>query len=169
MDFLDLARRRASVRGYRPDPVEDPLVEQVLEAGRAAPSATNRQPWHVVLVTSEARRQALFEAYPRDWFLQAPVMLAVCTEPGAAWNRPDGKNYADVDGAIAMDHMTLCAASLGLGTCWIGAFDAEKVRAALGLPEGIEPLALTPLGWPADAGRPKRRKPLGDLLHRERW
>lgn len=68
-----------------------------------------------------------------------------------------------------MDHITLCAADLGLGTCWIGAFDPDAVREVLALPEGIEPLAMTPLGRPADAGRPKMRKPLDEILHHEQW
>jgi nitroreductase len=90
-------------------------------------------------------------------------------EPGKAWTRRDGKNYADVDGAIAMDHMTLCAADLGLGTCWVGAFDADGAKEALNLPEGIEPLAMTPLGKPAADGKPKDRKEAGDVVRFDRW
>ena len=167
--FRELAARRASVRGYTADPVDDRLLDEVLEAGRSAPSAANRQPWHIVVVRDEAARRALHRAYPRDWFLQAPVVLVVCTEPAAAWRRSDGKNYADVDGAILMDHLTLCAADLGLGTCWIGAFDPAGVRDALGLPEGIEPLAMTPLGRPADPGREKKRKARGEIVRLEHW
>lgn len=169
MSFLELAASRVSVRGYTSAPLADGDVEKVLEAGRLAPSAANRQPWHFIVVREEAQRRALGEAYTKEWFLQAPVILVVCVEPGKAWKRSDGKSYADVDGAIAMDHMTLCAADLGLGTCWIGAFDAAKVRAALGLPEGVEPLAMTPLGRPADAGRPKTRKALSEIVRHEKW
>lgn len=167
--FLDLARERRSIRRYRPDPVPDADLEKILEAGRMAPSAANRQPWHFVVVRDADRRRALAQAYPRDWFAAAPVMLVVCVEPARAWRRSDGKSYADVDGAIAMDHITLCAADLGLGTCWIGAFDPAKVRAALGLPENVEPLAMTPVGYPADEGKPKERKALQEVVHRETW
>lgn len=79
------------------------------------------------------------------------------------------ENYADVDGAILMDHLTLAAAELGLGTCWVAAFDPAQVKRALQLPDGIEPLALTPLGVPTEPGRPKTRKPLGALVHHDRW
>lgn len=170
MSFLDLARRRCSVRAYRPDPVPEALLEQVLEAGRWAPSACNLQPWHFIVVRDPAQRAALARAYPKEWFAQAPVHIVVCVEPGRAWRRRhDGKSYVDVDGAIAMDHITLCAADLGLGTCWIGAFDPATVREVLGLPEGVEPLAMTPLGYPAEAGRPKQRKNLSEIRHDERW
>jgi nitroreductase len=170
MSFLDLCRRRVSVRNYRPDPVPDELLGQVLEAGRMAPSAKNLQPWHFIVVRDPARRTALGRAYPAEWFARAPVLIAVCVEADRAWRRQaDGRSYADVDGAIAMDHLTLCAADLGLGTCWIGAFQPDAVREALGLPDGVEPLAMTPLGYPADPGRPKQRKPLDEIRHDERW
>lgn len=169
MSFLDLAARRVSVRGYETTPVTEAELEKVLEAGRLAPSAANRQPWHFIVVRNEAQRRALGEAYAKEWFWKAPVIIVVCVEPVKAWQRRDGKNYADVDGAIAMDHMTLCAADLGLGTCWVGAFDPATVRAALHLPDGIEPLAMTPLGHPADAGKPKTRKPLSEVVRHERW
>lgn len=168
--FLDLARRRVSVRRYRPDPVPDALLEQVLEAGRLAPSAKNLQPWHFIVVRDPVRRAALGRAYPPEWFAQAPVIIVVCVEPEAAWRRrQDGYGSADVDGAIAMPHITLCAADLGLGACWIGAFDPELARDALGLPPGIVPLALTPLGFPDEAGRPKIRKEMREIRHDERW
>jgi nitroreductase len=169
MNFLELATKRISVRGYQAVPVDDAALAQVLEAAHLAPSAANRQPWHIVVIRDKAVQRELGAAYTRDWFQQAPLILAVCVEPAKAWQRLDGKNFADVDGAILMDHLTLCAAELGLGTCWIVAFDAAKVKAVLKLPEGIEPLALTPLGYPADAGRPKTRKPLAEILHHDRW
>ena len=169
MVFLDLVKERFSVRAYQPTPVPEALLMQVLEAGRLAPSAANRQPWHLILVQDAQQRRALGASYPRDWFWKAPAIIVVCVEPARAWTRSDGKNYADVDGAIATDHMTLCAADLGLGTCWIGAFDSAKVRSALGLPEGVDPLILSPVGYPAESPRSKIRKPIGDILRRERW
>lgn len=168
--FLELARQRVSVRKYRPDPVPEELLRKVLEAGRLAPSAKNLQPWHFIVVRDPARRAALGRAYPPEWFSEAPVIIAVCIEPANAWRRRhDGRCSAEVDGAIAMDHMTLCAADLGLGTCWIGAFDPAEARAALGVPDSVDVLALTPLGFPDDAGRPKSRKSLEEIVHWERW
>jgi nitroreductase len=168
--FLELAERRKSVRGYTDRPVGDEGLAAVLEAGRLAPTAANRQPLHFIVVRDEARRKALGEAYGKSWFLEAPLVIVVCVEPGKAWTRSDGKNYADVDGAIAMDHMTLCAEDLGLGTCWIGAFDPAVLTQALGLPEGVEPLAMTPLGHPVGgATREKTRKPLEELVRYDSW
>ena len=169
MIFLDLVKERSSIRAYEAKPVAEALLLQVLEAARWAPSAANRQPWHVILVQDVAQRRALAEAYPREWFWQAPAIIVVCVEPARAWTRSDGKNYADVDGAIAMDHLTLCATDLGLATCWVAAFDAAKVRSVLGLPAGVEPLAMTPVGYPAGASREKTRKPMADVLRRDRW
>ena len=169
MSFLELARKRFSVRSYTSDPVPEASLNEVLEAGRMAPSAANRQAFHIVVVTQEEHRRALGVAYPREWFWKSPVLLVVCVEAARGWLRGDGKNYADVDGSLAMDHMTLCAADLGLGTCWIGAFDPVKIRRLLNLPEGVEPLAMTPLGVPAEPVRAKSRKALSELVHRETW
>lgn len=169
MSFLDLARKRFSVRVFQSTPVSEELINKVLEAGRLAPTAANRQPLHMIVVSDEEQRRRLNIAYPRDWFWKTPVVIIVCVEPAKAWVRADGKNYADVDGSIAMDHMTLCAADLGLGTCWIAAFDTAKVKSVLNLPEGIEPLAMTPLGHHIEQVREKSRKPLSDLVHQNTW
>ena len=169
MSFLELANKRFSVRVFEAKPVPREILEQVLEAGRLAPTAANKQPFHVVVLQDEERRRALGVAYPRDWFWRTPVILVLCVDASKAWARSDSRNYADVDGAIAMDHMTLCAADLGLGTCWIGAFDPVKVRRILNLPDHVEPLVMTPLGYPAEPVRSKSRKPLSDLVHYENW
>ncbi len=169
MQCLDLIKQRFSVRSYSAAPLEEDKLAEILEAGRMAPSAANRQACSLIVVRDELRRRALGEAYPRDWFWKVPAILVVCIEPARAWVRGDGKNYADVDGAIVMDHMTLCAASLGLGTCWIGAFDPGKVKRILGLPEGVEPLVMTPLGYPAEPIRAKSRKPASEVIHLNAW
>lgn len=169
MTFLELAHKRVSVRGYRPEPIPEHLLQQVLEAGQWAPSACNRQPWTFIVVREATQRQALKEAYGKDWFWLAPVIIVVCVDPATAWRRGDGASYAWVDAAIAMDHMTLCAADLGLGTCWIGAFKPAAVAAALGIPPGIDVVAMTPLGYPVDPGRPRQRKPLDEVVRYERW
>ncbi len=167
MDFGELIARRYSVRAYRPDPVPEELLTRVLEAARLAPTAANRQPFLVYVVRTAGREEALRQVYHRPWFVQAPLVLCVCTIPGQAWVRSyDGKCYADVDAAIAMDHMILAAAEAGLGTCWIAAFDPAAARRVLDLPEDVEPVLFTPLGFPADEPKPKERKPLADLVRR---
>ena len=169
MSFLDLAKTRFSVRRYEATPVPEEALEAILEAGRLAPSAANRQPCHLIVVRNAEQRRKLGVSYPRDWFWQAPVIIVICIESSRAWVRSDHKNYGDVDGALVVDHMTLCAADLGLGTCWIGAFDPAKVRNTLNLPDGIEPLAMLPLGYPMEPLRAKSRKPLAELVHQETW
>ena len=91
----------------------------------------------------------------RDWFVQAPIVICACGPPAHAWQHKSGKNCADVDVAIVMDYLILAATDLGLGTCWVAAFDHQAAREILGLPEGVEPIAFTPLSHPAD--QPKSR------------
>jgi nitroreductase len=169
MNFLDLAQKRFSVRAYDSKPVPDEALNTLLEVARLAPSAANRQPLHLLVIRERECRDAMNVVYLREWFRTAPVVLVVCVEPAKAWVRGDGKNYGDVDASIMMDHITLCAADIGLGTCWIAAFDPAKVRAILQLPEGIEPLAITPLGYPAEVGRAKMRKSLKEFVHWGKW
>ncbi len=169
MEFAELVRKRYSVRAYKPDPVPEAVLARVLEAGRLAPTAANRQPFRILVIRTAGRQEELGRMYHRPWFSQAPLVLGVCSVPAEAWVRRDGKNYADVDAAIVMDHLILAAASEGLGTCWVGAFDPEAVREVLGLPAGVEPVAFTPLGYPDDRLPEKKRKSLEELLRRERW
>ena len=170
--FLDLAEKRRSVRAYKPDAVPEELLQTALEAGRLAPSACNKQPWRFIVVRSETVRRALGAAYAREWFWKAPLVVAVCVLPKEAWTRShDGKNYAMVDGALAMDHLQLAAAELGLGTCWIAAFDPAAAREILGLPDGAEIVGMTPLGFPDVEANPRvrSRRPLGEMVMKERW
>jgi nitroreductase len=169
MDFAQLVQKRYSVRAYRSDPVEAAKLDQILEAVRMAPTAANRQAFQIMVIHTAGRESELQRIYGRDWFVQAPLVICACGIPDQNWVRRDGKNYNDVDVAIVMDHLTLAAADLGLGTCWIGAFDPTAAREVLGLPEGVEPVAFTPLGYPADSLRPKVRKELSELVRYEHW
>jgi nitroreductase len=163
MDFRQLVAARYSSRNYESREVEPELLEQVLEAGRLAPTAANRQAFHIVVITDPDLRARMRAAYQREWFYTAPVILVACGIPARNWVRSDGKNYNDVDVAIVMDHLILQAADLGLGSCWIADFDRRAVCDILELPEGVEPVALTPIGYPADAGRPKKRRTIEDI------
>ena len=169
MEFAELIRQRYSVRAYKGDPVPEPILNRVLEAGRLAPTAANRQAFRLFVIRTEGRKAELGRLYGRGWFVEAPLVLGVCSLPAEAWVRRDGKSYADVDAAIVMDHLILAAAAEGLGTCWVGAFDPVAARELLALPAGVEPIAFTPLGYPADKPSEKKRKPLEELLRRERW
>jgi nitroreductase len=171
MNFFELIQHRFSVRAYQDRAVEDEKLSQVLEAARLAPTAANRQPVQIIVIHTSGRESELKRIYGEEWFIQAPLILAVCGVPEQAWNRRrfDGKNYLVVDAAIVMDHMILAATALGLGTCWIAAFDPTAAREILALPDGVEPLLFTPLGYPASSPGAKNRKDLSDLIHSERW
>lgn len=170
MEFQELIRARYSCRAYRPDPVPEADLQAVLEAARLAPTASNRQPFGIVVVTTAGKEEALRRVYHREWFGQAPLVLAVCADTRACWRRRyDDWPSAEVDAAIVMDHLVLAAADRGLGTCWVCAFDPAATRELLDLPDPVVPVALTPLGRPADEPHPKERRPLAELVHRERW
>ena len=169
MDFFEAITRRYSVRGYRPDPIDDETLARVLEAARRAPTAANRQPFRVLVVHTKGREDELLRIYGRPWFVQAPLVLAVVAVPGEAWRRMDDKPYDEVDATIAMDHLVLAATALGLGTCWIAAFDPDAAREALGLPDDVEPIAFTPLGLPDKPSVATGRRPLEELVRYERW
>ena len=169
MEFMELAQTRYSVRAYESTPVEEEQLQQVLEAAVVAPTAANRQPFRLIVIGTEGREAELQRIYGRKWFTQAPLIICACAVPDEGWVRMDGKPYVDVDVTIAMDHLILAAHSLGLGTCWIAAFDPAAAREILGLPDGIEPIVFTPLGYAADQPRSKRRKALSDLVRYERW
>ncbi len=169
MDFQELINKRYSVRAYKSEPVEDEKLEQVLDAARLAPTASNRQPFQFIVIHTAGREAELRRIYRADWFCKAPLVICACSVPSQAWSRMDKKNYGEVDVTIAMDHLILAATALGLGTCWIAAFDPEAAREVLGLPEGVEPVVFTPLGHPADQPGAKRRKPLSELVRYEGW
>lgn len=170
VEYAEVIRSRYSARSYRAVEVPEDVLQRVLEAFVLAPTAANRQALGLVVVRTDGREDDLRRIYRADWFAkEPPLIVAVCAVLDRCWMRKDGKCYADVDAAIAMDHLILAAANEGLGTCWIGAFDAEAAREVLGLPEGVESIALTPLGYAADSPKPKVRKPLESLVHYEQW
>ena len=169
MQFSGLVKKRYSVRSYKSVPVEDDKLQQVLDAACIAPTAANRQPFQLIVIHTAGREAELGRIYSQPWFVQAPVVVCACGTPARAWVRRDDKNYCNVDVAIVMDHLILAATDLGLGTCWIGAFNPTAAREVLGLPDDVEPIVFTPLGYPNDQPRPKTRKPLSELVRYEHW
>lgn len=165
MGFSQLIAVRGSVRGYKSDPVEPEKLAQLYEAVRLAPSASNRQPYKLYVIPTRGRWEELRKIYAADWFTQAPLVLCMVTMEEQSWKRmADGKSYSLCDAAIAMDHLILQAHDLGLGTCWIAAFNPDAAREMLNLPENEVPVLFTPLGYPAAEAPPKRRKAVEDLV-----
>jgi nitroreductase len=166
MDYFECIAARRSVRAYKSDPVEEEKLERLLEAARLAPTACDNQPFKILVVRTAGREAELKGIYAKPWFAAAPLILLACSVPGEAWSRRDGKSYADVDAAIVMDHLILAATALGLGTCWVGAFDPKAAREAFALEALWEPIAFTPLGYALEAPEPRKRKDLADLVVR---
>jgi nitroreductase len=163
MDVHEAIHARYSVRSYQDKPVEDDKLQRVLDAGRLAPSARNRQQWKFVVVRDADTRQAVVKASEQGWLASAPVIVAV------VGLTPDETMYCEVptdpvDCAIAIDHMTLAAVAEGLGTCWVGHFKQSETRQALGVPDSAWVVELLPLGYPADQPKSKDRKALDEVV-----
>ncbi|MEL7564609.1 MAG: nitroreductase family protein [Dehalobacterium sp.] len=173
MSFLNLAKERFSVRSYKDAAVEEEKIMQVLEAGRIAPSAVNFQPVHFIVLRDDEQKKKAALSYKRDWIQKAPVIIVICGDHNKSWRRFDGKDHCDIDAAIAIDHMTLAATELGLGTCWVCAFDSMECHKALGLPHHLEVIALLPIGYPdrqADTQRHEtQRKRLEEIVSWDKY
>lgn len=160
MDFRDVISKRESVRNYDPQKqVPDDVIIRILEAGRIAPSAANRQPWEFWVIRSAETLAKVRECYPRPWFIDAPSVLAVVGYKAQAWTREaDAYNSIETDLTIAMDHLILAATNEEVGTCWIANFNPEILRNALDLTNDQVVYAITPLGYPREnySSPPKR-------------
>ena len=166
MDFLELCRKRRSIRKYKPDKIPKAKLEYVLEAGRLAPSWGNRQCWRFIVVTDKKKRRAIST---REWVAEAPAIIVGCARPDLSGTM-FGQRYYMLDMGIAMEHIVLAAAEQGLGTCWIGGqFDEEAVKRTLDIPDGVRVVALTPLGYPAETPGLKGRKPMDEVVSHEKW
>lgn len=169
MDVMDAIRQRFSVRKFKSYELEDSKLDRVMEAARLAPSARNLQEWRFVVVRDEQMRQALSEAANGQQFVaQAPAVIvgcAVTTEHVMSC----GLHCYPIDVSIAMAYITLQAVEEGLGTCWIGAFNQDKVRDLLGIPNDVIIVGLLPIGYPDGEAPPKKRLPLSEIVFEERW
>lgn len=167
MEFTELISKRVSVRGYKPDPVPEAVLNRVLDAARMAPSAKNKQSYRLFVIPTEGRQEVMARLYSREFLRQAPLIIGIVAVPDGAWVRKfDDKNHAHFDAIIAFDHLVLAATNENLGTCWVCLFDPTVAKELLPLEPGWEPIAFTPLGYPDDAGVPKTRKSLDDLVIR---
>lgn len=160
MDYFDVIQNRESVRDYDPNKqVDKSILMRIAEAGRIAPSASNKQPWKFLIVSSDSMLQKVRQCYDKAWYKNAPHILVVIGNRSKAWvRREDGYNSIETDLTIAMDHMILAAEAEGVGTCWIAAFDNELIRNTLkhGSDEVI--YSITPLGYPHDGYQKKEKK-----------
>ncbi|MCQ2375903.1 MAG: nitroreductase family protein [Salinivirgaceae bacterium] len=153
-----LFSERYSCRNYSSQKVSRQTLEQLLETAKLAPSATNAQPWKVIVVNQPENIAKLQAAYNRDWFRTASTVLIMCAVRNKAWTRADGKNHADIDLAILTDHLTLAATDMGLATCWVCNFNAKMITNDFGLDSNTEPVVLVPIGYSADDSKPAKKR-----------
>ncbi|MBM4432325.1 MAG: nitroreductase family protein [Chloroflexi bacterium] len=169
MDLWTAIERRHSVRSFRDSDVSATSVQKILEAAVRAPSAGNRQPWHFVVVRRKVVKEALAQAaYGQSFVAEAPVVIVVCADAERSATRYGSRGrslYCLQDTAAATEHVLLAATALGLGSCWVGAFDEGSAACALGLPAHLRPVAMVPIGQPTSesTGRTARR-PLTEVI-----
>lgn len=170
MKVMEAIKERFSARNYAPKKVEDEKLKSVFEAARLAPSASNRQEWRFVVVRDEEKRKKLAVAANNQKFVgEAPVVIACCAETDNHIMRCGQLTYP-IDLAIAIDHMTLEATELGLGTCWIGSFFEDEVKKILNIPKEIRVVELLTLGYSTEkAGKQKPRKQFSEIVKYEDW
>ena len=154
MTFLELAKMRYSVRSFQDTPIEEDKLKLILEAGRVAPTACNNQPQKIFVAKSEDARQKL--ASVCRYTFGAPTILVVCYDRTRDWKNKlmPGYESGETDAAIVCTHMMLQAAELGIGSCWVGYFNAQAVAEALGLPEDVTVAALLPMGYASENAKP---------------
>jgi len=171
MDVLTAIRGRRSIRAFKSDDVSTETVEKLLDAASWAPSAGNIQPWEFIVVRKPEIKRALVEAALDQTFIEeAPVVIVVCANENRSSEGYGirGKTlYCLQDTAAATQNILLTAYSLGLGTCWVGAFREEEAREILKIPQGIRPVAIIPVGYPAETPLLRNRRPIGQTVHYE--
>ena len=170
MDVMEAIKKRYSVRSYQDHAVETEKLDNILEAARLAPSASNRQEWRFIVVRNKDTRQRLMQAAKDQAFVgQAPVVIVACAKTDSHV-MTCGQQCYPIDVAIAIEHMALKATEEGLGTCWIGAFYEDKVKEILGIPKDIRVVALLTLGYPVKLRpNPKDRLRLKEIVMYEGW
>lgn len=168
-NIVEVIKKRRSVRAFKGDPVPEKVLAQILDAARWAPSAGNLQPWEFYVVRNQDTKKGLAKAALGQMFLaEAPVVIVVCAVParsGRRYRERGEKLYCLQDTAAAVQNILLAAAGFGLGSCWVGAFDEEGARRVLGLGPDLRPVAMVPLGYPAEAPSAPGRRSLEEIVH----
>ena len=173
MEFIKLAEERYSLRAFSLKPVEKEKLDLVLKAGRLAPTACNNQPQRILVIESEKALAKLKNC--TRYHFNAPMALLVCYDKTASWKRSfDNHDGGNIDASIVTTHMMLQAAELGLGTTWVGYFNPTVVKEEFKLPDNIIPVALLPLGYPAEGAGPNAqqhfsRRPLEETVFYDKF
>jgi len=167
-----LLSQRRMVRRFRLDPITDDVVRRLLHAATRAPSAGHTQPWAFIVVRDPQRRAQLGRAaHGQSWLADAPVVIVACADLARSRQRygDRGERYGIIDTAFASLLLLLAVAEEHLGACFVGAFRDSEVKQLLAIPATVMPIALIPIGYPAERPSPSRRRPLADMIYDERW
>jgi len=171
LDVFKAIKNRRSIRAFTDEPVTDEEIKKLIDAARWAPSAGNIQPWDFIIVRDSKVKQGLCEAALNQKFIEeAPVVIVVCASPmqSAQGYGSRGINlYCLQDTAAATQNILLAAHAMGLSTCWVGAFSEEEAKRVLGVPDGVRPIAIVPVGHAAERPRIRPRKQLTEIMHHE--
>ncbi len=164
--FKDLVKKRCSTRKYSQKPVSRETLEKLFETARLAPSAKNLQPFRFSVFTDKDKIARIAETTVQGWIKTSPVLVTISIDHEKAWRRSDGKSHGDIDAAIAVDHLSLAAVELGLGTCWICWFDAFKLHGILGLENHEEAVIIMAMGYPQEecSERHLKRRTVAELV-----
>jgi len=173
LDIFQAFRDRRSIRKYKDTPVEREKIGKILDAARLAPSWKNLQCWRFLVLIDAGRRTKVLEAFPDDnpgkkAIAMAPVLIVVCGNPAES-DVENGIDYFVADVAIAFEHLCLAAHALGLGTCWMGWYNENRIKQALGIPADIRIIGITPLGYPDQEPKPRPRKELSEIVFYDEW
>ena len=171
MDVLEAITNRRSIRNYKKQDLTEGTVERLLEAARQAPSAGNVQPWAFVVAKKPETKQKLSNAaYDQKSLMEASIVIVVCADQKRAAESYGTRGrtlYCFQDTAAAIENILLTACSLGLGTCWIGAFTEEEVRKIINCPLELRPVALIAVGYPNESPPQRARRPSSEVVHEE--
>ncbi len=157
MEFLELAKSRYSVRSFSDKQIESEKLNKILQAGNAAPTAKNLQPQRIYVLQSEEALNKINQVC--DCIFGAPTVLLICADKDEMWQNPfyDTYNTGDIDASIICTHIMLQAWELGIGSCWVGYFDENKVKKQMDLPDNEKLVAILPLGYPSAKAKPAPR------------
>lgn len=165
MNFLDLCQQRYSTRAYQDIAIEEEKLDYIIRCAQLAPSAVNFQPWKIKIISKKQDLQKLQACYNRSWFETAPCCMVIYKNTETEWVRKsDQKPHGDIDCAILIEHLCLAAAEVGLGTCWVCNFNPTILKENFEVPAYLEPVALLPIGYPADSPSMKQRKARHEIL-----
>jgi nitroreductase len=159
MSLVDVVLSRRSIRSYEEREIPEDVLDKILEAGRRAPSADNRQPWRFIVLTDYEVKEELSKGSWNSFVKDSPVTIVGCADTSGL-----AKKWSVVDTSIALQNMVIAAWSMGVGSCWVGDFEEEKVKQLLSIPDRWKVVALVSFGYPAEQPQPRRKKPIEEIV-----